>query len=521
MEIVSKSNNFESNQFIINNIKEKPNKETLWEKIFGNKAFIILMFSLFLPSALQQLVTTAVTYVDTFFIAGFAPGNSGAIAKTAVGVSTSIINFPLMVVLGITSGIGIVTAQYFGANDKNKLQQTIIYKIIVSFVITIPFIVLMMSIPNQLVSVTRNVFDPAEDSADYKITSAASTYLFWSGPSFIFIILVYTLGYSYREVGKPKFALIAAVCSMCANIIMDPLLIIFENDLNNAIRNIALSTTASRFIEFTVMFLFIYLKKDKWLMITRIKLEWNVFVVTIKNSWQAILNDTLYGFATLFLVICLLVYSSKTHDAFTTVSIIVQFASVIFPGMAASCAVLVGSELGKNDIKQAKTNSIHLIVWGSIITFGFAVILFILSWFINPILSPQPSDPAQYENWKLNQTVAQQAEWIMMPVIFSQGLFSILYYSIKAGGSKYIFFTDGFIMSLWCIIFGSLVYTKVINRDNISPQLMFFFIEFNQIAKALLSFCFYKWSNWAINITDNKAKVSKPKINKIRSSRYS
>lgn len=494
-------------------------KETFWQKIFGNKAFIIMMFALFIPSALQQLVTTAVTYVDTFFIAGFAPNSfsgfdlssvsSGSVAKTAVGISTSIINFPLMVVLGVTSGIGIVTAQYYGAKEKSELQQTILLKIIIGLLMVLPFIISMMVVPEAIVSLTRNLWvDDSVKNYDWFVQKASSTYLFWSGPSFIFIVLTYSLSYAYREIGKPKFALIAAVVSMCGNIIMDPLLIVFEKDLNNAIRNIALSTLACRFIEFSVLVLCIYIKKEQYLIISKFKIEWKVFKNTIKNSWQAIANDSLYGFATLFLVMCLLVYSSTYHDAFSTVSIIIQFASVIFPGMAASCAVLIGNELGKDNIKQAKKNSFYLIIWGSIITFFFALILFILSWFINPILSPEPTHNLLSQNditqWQDNQRLAQRSEWIMMPIIFSQGLFSILYFAIKSGGSKFIFFTDGFVMSLWCIIFGSLVYTKTINENNMKPELMFFLIELNQLAKAILAFFFYKWSNWAVNITDKK-----------------
>ena len=47
-------------------------KNKLIHKLFGDKTFIILMFSLFIPPALQRLITIGVTYVDIFFISGFA-----------------------------------------------------------------------------------------------------------------------------------------------------------------------------------------------------------------------------------------------------------------------------------------------------------------------------------------------------------------------------------------------------------------------------------------------------------------
>lgn len=264
--------------FDLNKSNHKKNNK-FWENIFGDKAFIILMFSLFLPSAIQQLVTTSVTYIDTFFIAGFAPKNiegvditsiglsSGEIAKTSVGIATSIINFPMMVVLGVSSGIGIVTAQYFGAKDREKLQQTIIYKLIVGSILMLPFLILMAVIPTELINVTRNVFNFSNNSKDYYISKVASEYLQWSTISFVFILLAYTLSYSYREIGKPKFALIAAVISVCSNVIMDPLIIIFEKDLINAARNVALSTVVSRLIECIVNYKKFMASNCKWFFI--------------------------------------------------------------------------------------------------------------------------------------------------------------------------------------------------------------------------------------------------------------
>lgn len=499
----------------MNNLVVKKGKNNNWiEKFFGNKEFIILMFSLFIPSALQQFITIAVTYVDTFFIAKFAPPNfnfdgvgyiidsPGSIAKTSLGIATSILNFPLMVLLGAASGIGLVTAQFFGSKDLNRLHQTIVFKFIVCFALTIPFILLMFIIPETLVSVSRNIFNVDAGTNSFFINKIASKYIFYSAPSFLVMIFTYSFAYGYREIGNPKVPLIASICSMCFNIILDPLLIVYETDIENAVRNIALATLACRIIELLVILIFIYVKKNRYLMVFHTKLDWETFKLTMKNSWQVFLNDSLYGFATLFLVMCLLVYDENSHDAFTTVSIIIQFASVIFPGMAASCAVLIGSELGKNNIKKAKLNSVHLIVWGSIITLFFALILLVLSFFINPILSPPPPENSPtYQEWLVNQTLAQQAEWIMMPIIFSQGLFSILYYSIKAGGSKFLFFTDGFVMSIWCILFGALIYTKAINVNNMSPLMIFFLIEFNQVAKAICSLFFYLFTNWARNIT--------------------
>lgn len=465
------------------------------EKWFGNKAFIISMFSLFLPAALQSLITTSVVYVDNFFIAAYA--DAGTVAKTSIGIATSILNFPTMVIIGVLTGIGVMTSQYFGSKNHGNIHQTISIKLIIGLVLTIPIILLLTLIPEDIIEISSGI--DKKDPNHYLQNILTKEYLFWSALTFIPMTLAMTLSFSFKETKRPKISLLAAFIAIASNIIMDPLLVInTQNDLES-VRNIALSTFGARCIEFVVLLTFIIFNKKDILRMTNWKIRYNIFKNVIKNSWQAILNDALYGFATLFLIVCLLRFDTSIHDASTTVALIIQFTVIIFPGMASSSSVLIGSELGSNNIQQAKNNSKYLIVWGTIICFIFALILFIFSWFINDILSPN----ASYESLKLTQ----EMEWIMMPIIISQGIFSILYFAIRAGGSRFVFFTDGLIMSIWCIILGPLTLTN--SLKGLNPLLYFFLLEFNQIAKMILSFFIYKYTNWAKNIThDNNKKIN-------------
>lgn len=468
------------------------------EKWFGNKAFIISMFSLFLPAALQSLISTSVIYVDNFFIAAYA--DAGTIAKTSIGVATSILNFPTMVIIGVLTGIGVMTSQYFGSKNDSSLHQTISIKLIIGLAITIPIILLLTLMPADIIEISSGI--DKNDATHQQQNILTNEYLFWSALTFIPMTLAMTLSFSFKETKRPKIALLAAFIAIASNIIMDPLLVINTQNDVESVRNIALSTFGARCIEFSVLLLFVIFNKKDILRMTNWKIKLAVFKNVIKNSWQAILNDALYGFATLFLIVCLLRFDTTIHDASTTVALIIQFSVIIFPGMASSSSVLIGSELGSNNIQQAKTNSKYLIVWGIIVCCIFALILFILSWFINGVLSPNASP----ESLKLTQYM----EWIMIPIIISQGIFSILYFAIRAGGSRFIFFTDGLIMSLWCIILGPLTLTN--SLKGLNPLIYFFILELNQIAKMILSFFIYRYSDWAKNTTNDNVKKINTKL---------
>lgn len=484
-----------------NRVELKTNKSNLLSKFFGDKKFVAVMFSLFIPAALQSLLSTSVIYVDNFFIASFA--HNGTIAKTAIGVATSIINFPTMIVIAVLTGIGVLTSQYFGSKSKNELHQTITIKFLGVLIFVIPIILLLMLIPEEIIEVVSGI-----DTADpnhHMQTILTKEYLFWSAITFIPMSLAFLFSFSFRETKRPKISLLAAAIAISSNIVMDPLLVMFSESDLVSVRNIALSTFGARCIEVVILMGFIVFNKKEILRYSNFKIKFNVFINTLKNSWQVIINDILYGFATLFLIICLLRFDPSIHDASTTVSIIIQFTVVIFPGMSSSSSVLIGSELGSNNIEGAKQNSKYLICWSFLISSLFVLILFILSWFINNWLSPNATQESLI--------LTQRMEWIMMPVILSQGMFSIIYYAIRSGGSSFVFFTDGVVMSLWCIIFGALTFTKTL--DHLDPLLYFFLLEFNQIAKFILSVIVYKYTDWARNITHSIPKQNNSSIVKL------
>lgn len=85
----------------------------------GNIWKQILFFSipLILGNLLQQLYNTA----DTIIVGNFV----GSEALAAVGSSGSLINLLISFCIGASAGAGVVIAQYYGANDKEKVQEAV------------------------------------------------------------------------------------------------------------------------------------------------------------------------------------------------------------------------------------------------------------------------------------------------------------------------------------------------------------------------------------------------------------
>lgn len=76
-------------------------KQNFFSKIFGDKNFIKNLLKLFLPAALQSLISIAVIYVDNFSLAGLVENQVDATnAKTALGLTSPAITFAVMVSCG-------------------------------------------------------------------------------------------------------------------------------------------------------------------------------------------------------------------------------------------------------------------------------------------------------------------------------------------------------------------------------------------------------------------------------------
>lgn len=100
------------------------------------KNIILFIIPLLVGNIAQQLYHT----VDSIIIGNFIGDN----ALAAVGMVAPIINLFLVLFMGISVGTGIMTAQYFGAKDGEKLSRTIASCIVLTLIISV---IIMLSAP--------------------------------------------------------------------------------------------------------------------------------------------------------------------------------------------------------------------------------------------------------------------------------------------------------------------------------------------------------------------------------------
>ena len=125
---------------------------------FYKKALLIAM-----PVMLQQLIQTMISLIDNFMVAGL-----GDIKMAGVNITGQIM-FAFMVFLNaICMAGGIFMTQYSGAKDREGMQQTLCFKIIVAGLAIAAYLLACMVFPRtilQLMVMNNNQADAILDQA--------------------------------------------------------------------------------------------------------------------------------------------------------------------------------------------------------------------------------------------------------------------------------------------------------------------------------------------------------------------
>ena len=93
-----------------------------------------------LPVAMQQAINMGVNMLDTMMLGSF-----GEIQLSASSLANQYYNFFTIMCMGIIGGSSVLSAQYWGANDKDKVRETFSMAFRLATAVAIFFMILTIS----------------------------------------------------------------------------------------------------------------------------------------------------------------------------------------------------------------------------------------------------------------------------------------------------------------------------------------------------------------------------------------
>lgn len=332
-----------------------------------------------LPVAMQGMLNTVVNLVDTMMI-----GALGATAIAAVGLANKVFFVFTFLVFGIVSGSGVLAAQYWGNGDIKNIKKVVGLALSLAFAASIAFLVPAVACPEAVMRIFTASEDAIQVGAGY-LTIVALSYPA-TAVSNTFVAML-------RATGRVKAPVVISSCTIFINIFFN-YTFIYGNFGAPAMgaAGAALATLIARLVEALSIILVVYLGKApvaaKFKEMFGYSREF--LAQFFSTTTPVIANEFIWGLGT---TLYSLAYGRMGNDAVAAITIattIQDIVTVLFQGLSAATAVIMGNEMGAGKLKRAERYAKNFLILQFIVTILGAVFCVAIRWQIIGVYNITP-----------------------------------------------------------------------------------------------------------------------------------
>lgn len=442
-----------------------------------SSAFYQDMFRLALPIVFQNLITTAVSSADVVML--------GWVSQTALsaGSLASQIMFILnLVYTGISSGIGMLAAQYWGKKDTHSIEKIMGIGMKLSILVSFLFFVLACFFPRLLMLIFTD---------EPEVIETGISYLHIVGFSYLFMSISQVYLCTMRSIERVVFATITNGSALGLNIALNAVFIFGLFGVPQmGILGVALATTIARGVELIICMAdachFKTIRFRPSLLLEHHKV---LFADFMKYSLPAFGNEVSWGIGFSMYSVIMGHLGSDMVAANAVAIVAKNLGTVVCFGIANAGAILLGKEIGAGEMENVKEDASRF----CIITFISGIAGGILIFILRPV----------FMNMADLSTTALEYLSIMLYInmysVLGQAMNSTIICGIfRAGGdSKWGFICDVIDMWLFAVPLG--FFSAFVLK--LPPMWVYFLIYLDEFVKIPFVYRHYKSYKWLKNIT--------------------
>ena len=287
----------------------------------------------------------------------------GKLQLGAVGASSSISALIHSLTSGLSVGIGIIVAQFFGAKDEQKVKNTIANSYYIMFISSL----LMGAIGFIFAENILTLLKTPSDTLPYAVT-----YLRTISVGFIPSSFFGTISSVLRALGDSKSPLIFSVISCIINIFLD-LIIVIKFDLG--IMGVGISTSVSHFLSAFLCFIYANYSNSYFRLQSQDFIYNNgILSKIIKVGIPMALQNSFIALSLIAIQRVINQFGSDYVTSFTIIGRINTFVHHPYLSLGAAVATYTGQNIGAGKEERVKLGYIKAITFSSL----FALIIFIL-----------------------------------------------------------------------------------------------------------------------------------------------
>jgi putative MATE family efflux protein len=331
-----------------------------------DKEFLKKAATITIPIAIQGLLNTTINFVDTLMI-----GKLGETTISAVGLSNKVFFVFSLIVFGICSGSGILTAQYWGNKDVKNIKKVLGLTVLLSFFVSILFVIPSIFFPESVMRIFTTGSDTIKIGATYLIIAALS-YPFTAITSSYIALL--------RGVNQVKVPVIISTISIIVNVTFNYILIYGKFGAPAlGVAGAAIATLIARIVECLALLIIVY--KNNGPIAAKINEMFHFnkeflrkYSITV---FPVILNEFMWGLGVTIYALAYGRLGDAAMAAITITQITEQILSVMTMSISNAAAIILGNELGAGRIKEADEHAKNLILIQVFLTVIIGVLCFI------------------------------------------------------------------------------------------------------------------------------------------------
>jgi putative MATE family efflux protein len=395
-----------------------------------DREFIRAMLALAFPVAFQQLITASLNMIDVLMV-----GQLGETSVAALGLANQIFFLLILFLFGVTSGMSIFTAQYWGKGDVEKIRRVLGICLFIAISVAAVFTLAATLIPHTLMSFY---------TGDQAVITLGSDYLRIVGLSYVMMAIAVSYIAVLRSITLVKMTVVVAVAALGLKTLLAYLLIFGVGPLPElGVRGAAIGTAVGWTFECILLLVLVYTLKTPLAanLLLLFRFDRPFVMNVLKTSRPAAINEVLWS---LGVTSYNAVYARIGTDAIAAVNInatIEELVFVLFIGLGNACAVMVGNKIGAGEKEVAFEYGRRFLIIGVTVAVIGGAVIFLLR---EPVIRLYEISPSAADNLRRLMFVFAISAWLRM-------LNFILFIgAMRAGGdTRYAMFTELF--SIWVV----------------------------------------------------------------------
>lgn len=306
------------------------------------KEFFKIMVVVALPVAMQNLLSTTASMVDTIMI-----GSEGELSVAAVGICSQISSLFFSCYWGFASASMLFFSQFFGAGDEKGVNKTFGISFLFMTIVGALFSVICITHPEFMLNIYTDKQTIVKAGAPY-IRIVGFAY-----PLQIFAVLVSSFLRASKRVTAP---LVCSIISLAVNFCLNFIFIYGRFGAPKmGIAGAAVGTLASAAVN--LLLLCGYLMKTEHLVKLRFgsmfRFENGFVGIYLTKAFPILCNELLYGVGQMLVNIVIGHQSEAAIAAMAAFRVCEGFVYAFFGGLANAVSVEVGQKVGAGAHKEA------------------------------------------------------------------------------------------------------------------------------------------------------------------------